>query len=743
MTNTQQSDANKKVRVPVTRVPRGASRRVSTPTVLQMEAVECGAASLAMILAHYGLWVPLEELRITCGVSRDGAKAAKILKAARSYGLEAKGLKLELEEVFKQPTPFIAFWNFNHFVVVEGFRGRYVFINDPASGPRSVLLSDFRKSFTGVILHLSPGADFKPGGEKPSALKRLIPRLAHSKSSVGYVIAVSLLLIIPGLVLPAVLKAFTDEVLIRGFSTWLMPLIVGLILAGILNSALTYLQQTNLLKLQTKLGVTMASEFFWHVLRVPVVFYTQRYVGDVASRVQTCHRLASLLAGPLPTTIVHLFTAIFFTAIMFLYSVKLTIVVIALTLLNVIILKLVHKKNQDLNAVSLNQVAQLMGASMAGLQAMETLKSTGTENDFFQTWSGYQTNTVNTNQRLGYLGTLMGSAPGLINQLTTTSVLGVGALLIMDGQLTIGGLVAFQALMSHFTTPVQSLVSFAGQMQQIAGDINLIQDVQEYEIDPSLVSDDFLVDDEDNKVPSGMLSGSIELRDVSFGYDPLEPPLIEGFSIALKPGQRVAFVGGSGSGKSTISKLILGLYQPTSGEILFDSLPVKNIPRSIFTSSVASVDQDIFMFSGTIFQNLTLWNDMISQVDVVAAAKDACIHDVISSRGSGYHGDISEQGANFSGGQKQRLEIARALVRNPTVLVLDEATSALDPTTEKQIDDAIRRRGCTCVIVAHRLSTIRDCDEIVVLDRGKVVERGNHKELMSLDGRYAQLVAIQ
>jgi NHLM bacteriocin system ABC transporter peptidase/ATP-binding protein len=728
---------------PPKRVPRGASRRVRTPTVLQMEAVECGAASLAMILAHYGRWVPLEELRVACGVSRDGAKASKVVKAARAYGLDAKGLKLDLAEAFQTPTPYVAYWGFNHFVVVEGFAGTHAYINDPASGPRKVGLEEFSQSFTGVGLTFRPGPGFERGGHRMSVLKSMIPRLANSRAAVGYLIAASLILIVPGLVLPAALKTFVDEVLIRGFDTWIFPLILGLLLAGLANAALTYLQQRNLLKLQVKLGIAIAAEFFWHVLRVPVVFYSQRYVGDVADRVQSCHRLAALLAGPLPTNVVHLVSAVFFAGVMFLYSVPLTIAVLLLTALNVVVLQLVKRQREDLNAVMQNQSAQLAGASMAGLQAIETLKSTGTENDFFQTWAGYQANTVNTNQRLGRVSNLLSAAPGLLGHLTTALVLGGGALLIMRGELTIGGLVAFQALMSHFTEPVQGLVSFAGQAQQIRGDLNRLNDVLRYRRDPLLDADDTVGSQAEAAPKAERLTGRVELRKVAFGYDRLEPPLIEDFDLTLDPGRRVALVGGSGSGKSTLGRLILGLYQPTAGEILYDGQPIGQIPRSVFTASVAAVDQDIFLFAGTVMENLTLWDPTIPRHDAVAAAKDACIHDIVAARPGGYESRVAERGANFSGGQRQRLEIARALVRNPSVLLLDEATSALDPTTEKIIDDNLRRRGCTCVIVAHRLSTVRDCDEIVVLDGGQVVERGTHGELMAAKGRYAQLVAMQ
>ncbi len=723
-------------------------RRVRTPTLLQMEAVECGAAALGILLGYYGRIVPLEELRVACGVSRNGAKASKVVTAARSYGMEAKGLKLELEEAKAEPTPYIAFWGFNHFVVVEGFSTKYAFINDPSSGPRKISLKEFSEKFTGVVLAIKPGPDFRKGGYRHSLFKTLGARIANSLPAVSYLMVASLLLVVPGLLLSIFLKTFIDDVLVLGFNDWILPLLIGVVLAAILSSGLTYLQQRTLLLLQTKLAITTAGEFFWHVLRVPVVFYAQRYVGDIADRVQSCHRLAALLSGPLPTNAINCLTVVFFAVAMSIYSVPLTAVAVALTLLNVLVLRLVSRRRKDLNNVALNQMAMLSGASMAGLQSIETLKSTGTENDFFSTWSGYQANAVNTSQQLGAISTLLSSAPSLIGQLTTAAVLGGGAWLVIYGDLTIGGLVAFQILLGLFAAPVQGLVSFGSQIQEIQGDLTRLDDVLRYQQDPMLASEDMAPPDAADKTtapPTSIhkLTGYVELKEISFGYDPLEKPLIESFSLTLAPGKRVAFVGGSGSGKSTLGRLILGLYQPMGGEVLYDGRHIMEIPRSAFTASVASVDQDIFMFEGTIAENLTLWDPTISRDEILTAAKDACIHDAIAARPGGYDSPMAEMGANFSGGQRQRLEIARALVRNPSILVLDEATSALDAATEKTIDDNLRRRGCTCIIVAHRLSTIRDCEEIIVLDEGKVIERGTHDELMAAKGRYAELAAMQ
>lgn len=715
---------------------RGKAWRVRTPTVLQMEAVECGAAALGIILEYYGRIATLEELRVACSVSRDGAKAGNIVKAGRVYGLESTGRRLEVEEALAIDEPFIVFWNFNHFVVVEGVRGDKIYINDPASGPRPITKKEFSSAFTGVCLTFKPGPTFEKGGKKRSLTHALLSRLRGSRSAVSYIMVVSLLLVLPGIVQPTILKTFVDEILTRGFVDWLLPLILGLVLSAIMTGALTWLQQRYLLLVQTKLSISLAAGFFWHVLTVPISFYNQRYVGDVASRVQSCHTLANLLAGPLPTTVIHCLMILVFGFVMLLFSWQLTLLTFFLSFGNIVALKLAQRRRKNLNNVLLNESAKSQGASMAGLQAIETLKASGTEGEFFSIWSGYQTKSVNTSQRLSETSALLDGAPGLLDSLLTALVLGGGALLIMNGELTIGGLVAYQALMGYITGPIKNLVGFGSQLQEIEGDLNRLDDVLRYPNDPLLTT-------KKSANVDAKLSGHVELKDVSFGYSPLDPPLIDGFSLKLEPGMRVALVGGSGSGKSSLAKLIVGIEQPLSGEVLFDGVPLAEVPRGVMARSMAWVDQESRLFEGSITDNITMWDTTIPEHEVVRAAKDAQIHDVIASRPGGYSSPMAEVGANFSGGQRQRIEIARSLASAPSILVLDEATSALDPMTEVQIDRALRMRGCTCIIIAHRLSTVRDADEIIVLSRGKVVERGRHDELMALAGTYAGLVASQ
>ena len=727
------------------------ARRVKTPTVLQMEAVECGAASLAAVLAYFGRIVPLEELREACGVSRDGSKASNMLKAARRYGLVARGYKREPGSLRHVAGPMIVHWNFNHFVVLEGFRKGRVYLNDPAAGPSIVSADEFDEAFTGVVLTFEPGPQFTKGGSKRSLITALKNRLAGSTSAVLFVVLAGLALVLPGLVIPTFAKVYIDEVLVGGARSWTRPLLLMMGLAVVVVAALTWLQQSHLLRLETKLSASTSGRFFWHILRLPVKFYTQRFGGEIGSRVAINDRVARMLSAELATTMLSCAMVVFYALLMVQYDILLTLIGVAIAATNIAALRFVSRRRKDANQRLLQERGKLLGVAMGGLQTIETLKACGAESDFFTRWSGYHAKTTNAEQQLGLYSQVLAVVPPLLMGINTALILGVGALRIMDGHMSMGMLVAFQTLMLSFVKPVNDLVGLGGKYQEVEGDMNRIDDVLLYDTEqPSDIrgEHDLIEPSEPPRTTHtcgtvlvrGKLEGFLELNSVTFGYSPLESPLIDGFSLSLSPGTRVALVGGSGSGKSTVAKLVCGLYEPWSGEVTFDGQTRGRIPPARLNSSFAFVDQNIFLFEGTIHENLTLWDDTIPEFDVIRAAKDAAIHDVIAARTGGYAGKIEEGGRNFSGGQRQRLEIARALAGNPSLLVLDEATSALDPATERIIDDHLRRRACTTLIVAHRLSTIRDADEIIVLERGKVAQRGTHDDLSSQSGLYARLI---
>jgi NHLM bacteriocin system ABC transporter peptidase/ATP-binding protein len=717
-------------------LPRPPSRRVRTPTVIQMEAVECGAAALAIVLAHYRRIVPLEELRVECGVSRDGSKASNVLKAARKYGFEAKGFRYELENVFEAKYPCILFWNFNHFVVLEGFRRGKACINDPAMGPRVVSMEDFDGSFSGVCLTLEPGAGFEPGGSKPSLAAALARRLRGSRTALAFIVLAGLFLVVPGLVVPTFARVFIDEFLVAGRGEIVRPLLIGMALTALAQMVLTRLQQRALLRLETKIALATSSRFFAHILRLPITYFSQRHAGEISSRVMINDKVARLLSGELATTTINSLLVVFYAGLMLLYDVTLTMVCVAIALFNLLAMRLVSRRRMDVSRRLIQEEGKLIGTAMGGLQMIETLKATGAEDEFFSRWAGYQAKALRAQQELGGLSSWVGAVPPLVTSVSTAVILLMGGARVMDGELTVGMLVAFMFLMVAFSQPLGQLVAFGGKVQELEADMNRLDDVFNYPQDARY----FETDDDARSRGMVKLSGRVELRGVTFGYSPLEPPLIEGFDLSIAPGQRVALVGGSGSGKSTVARLITGLYQPWGGEILFDDIERDKIPSALFTNSVAVVDQDIFMFEGSIRENLSMWDSTIPDRSITRACKDAEIVEVIENRDGAFQAQVDEAGTNFSGGQRQRLEIARALVGDPTVLILDEATSALDPLTEELIDDGLRRRGCTCIVVAHRLSTIRDADEILVMEKGRIVQRGTHDQLKLEDGPYSRLI---
>jgi len=716
------------------------NQRVRTPTLLQMETTEDGAAALGIILGYHGRVVPLDELRRACGVSRNGIKTEYLLKAGETYGLVSTQHNKEIEALHHLPLPMIVFLNFNHYVVFEGIRRNQVHLNDPEVGHKIVSMDEFDQSFTGMVLTFEPGAAFHKGGVSSSMLRGLASRLGGFRMALTYVILAGLFLVVPGIAIPVFSKVFVDQILVQNMQNWLIPLLFGMGLTAVLRTVLTWFQKACLLRMETKLSLLHSAQFFQHVFRLPIDFFSQRFGGEVVSRVQINDRVAQLLSGELAANMLNAVMIVFYAVLMFHYDVLLTSIGMGIVTFNLILLRYYSRRRIDLVQKILQGQAKSLGTAMSGLQMIETLKASGSESDFFAHWAGYQAQVKDAEQELGVSSQMLTSIPSLLSALNTVAILGLGSLQVMAGELSMGGLIAFQSLMASFVGPINQVVNLGGQLQELRGHMTRLDDVLKYPQDHRFTATKTI----EQTRPSGgvKLSGQLDMIDITFGYSRLEPPLIENFSLTIKPGQRVALVGRSGSGKSTIAKLVTGLYQPWSGTILFDDKPQNDWARTLWSSSVAMVDQDIFMFEGSIRENLTLWDDTVPESHLIQAARDARIHEAITQRQGGYDSQVSEGCANFSGGQRQRLELARALVGNPTLLVLDEATSALDPTTEKQIDDNLRRRGCTCLIVAHRLTTIRDCDEIIVLDHGQVVERGTHEDMYQKDGPYAALINL-
>ncbi|MFE6287107.1 NHLP family bacteriocin export ABC transporter peptidase/permease/ATPase subunit [Streptomyces sp. NPDC057877] len=737
MTATTQGTRGRRRAAPPKRsVPKARARTVRTPTVLQMEAVECGAASLAMVLGHYGRHVPLEELRIDCGVSRDGSRASNLLKAARSYGLTAKGMQMDLAALAEVTAPAILFWEFNHYVVYDGMGRRFgrrgVFVNDPGKGRRFVPLEEFDGSFTGVVLTMEPGEDFTGGGRRPGVWGAMPARLRGTAGTLPAAVLASLLLVLVGAAVPALSRTYIDTFLIGGQTSLLGVLFAAMGACVLLTVVLTWLQQANLHHGRIISSTLSSARFLRHLLRLPVTFYAQRSPADLVQRLQSNDAVAETLARDLAAAGVDAVVVVLYALLLYTYDPQLTFVGIGVALLNIVAMRVVVRLRATRTAKLRADSARLTNTAYTGLQLIETMKATGGEDGYFRKWAGQHATTLEEQQRLGVPTAWLGVVAPTLATVNSALILWIGGMRAIEGHISVGLLVAFQALVTRFTAPLTRLNGVASRIQDFAADVARLKDVENFRSDPLY--------DRAGGDSTRRLHGHVELQNITFGYSPLDKPLLTGFDLTVGPGQQVALVGGSGSGKSTVSRLISGLYAPWDGVIRVDGQRLEDIPRGALAASVSFVDQEVFLFEGTVRDNVALWDPSIPDEAVVEALRDAALYDVVARRPGGIHSPVEQDGRNFSGGQRQRLEIARALVRRPSILVLDEVTSALDAETEQVVMDNLRRRGCACVVIAHRLSTVRDSDEIVVLQHGAIVERGRHDELVARGGAYAALV---
>ena len=709
------------------------------PVIMQLEALECGAAALAMVMAYYDKWIPLEQVRSDCGVSRDGSDAKNIYLAAQNYGFKVEAFRRSPEKIrSKGVFPCIIHWNFNHFVVLNGFRGKYAYINDPAKGFVKVTMAEFDRAFTGVTLNITPGADFVPSGKRKSISEFARKRLSGAGAELTFVILTSIISALFGLINPVMSKVFLDRIISGTNPGWLNGFILVLGGLAVLQIAAAWVQTVYSLKINGKMSVIGSSTYMWKVLRMPMVFFSQRMAGDIEQRQETNSEIAGTLINTLAPLVINSFMMVFYLAIMIRYSLLLTAAGISAIILNLIMSQIISEKRMNITRIQMRDSGKLAGTTVAGIEMIETIKSSGAENGFFRRWAGYQASVNTQTVKYARVQQYLGAIPQFIDKVSNYAVLILGVWLCMQGRFTLGGVMAFQGFMNSFLSPAMTLIEAGQMIQEMRTNMERVDDVMEYPSDANVVS---CISSDGQELKK--LSGNVELKNITFGYSKLAEPLIKDFSMTLKTGSRVAFVGVSGCGKSTLSKLISGLYDPWEGEILFDGKRRSEIPRSVMTGSVAVVDQDIILFEDTIANNIRMWDDSIMDFEVILAARDAQLHDDIMQREGGYEYRITSGGRDLSGGQRQRMEIARVLAQDPSILILDEATSALDAKTEYDVINAIKDRGITCIVIAHRLSTIRDCDEIIVLDHGRVAERGTHEELMAKGGVYTELVVSE
>lgn len=721
----------KKIKQPV------KGKAVKVPVIIQLEALECGAACLTMILAYYEKHIPLEQVRGDCGVSRDGSNAKNILKAGRSYGLIGKGYRYEtaaLKE--KGQFPCIIHWNFNHFVVLCGFKNNKAVINDPAKGMVLVDMNTFDKSFTGICLMFEPGEAFEPGGKPKSIWKFAKKKFKGTGAAFALVVITTVITSLIGIITPGFSNVFADRLLSGTNPEWFYPFIFGMGGIVLIQIIVSWISQIYTLKADGKIAVVSNSEYMWHVLRLPVEFFSQRMAGDVISRKSQNASIANTLISVMAPLVIESGMLVFYLFVMLRYSPVLTLIGILSVLLNLLLSGYISGRRMNLSRVMSRDAGKLQGMTIAGVEMMENIKASGAENGFFERWSGTQAAVNSGNVKFTKMNAYLGILPTTLSVLTSAFVFMGSVWLCMKGEWTIGMITAFSGFLTSFMAPANQIISATQMFQEMRTSMERIEDVMEYPVDV-----DYSKGEMNPEGGFDKLTGKIELKNITFGYSRLSEPLLKDFSMTLEPGHSVAFVGSSGCGKSTLAKLISGLYKPWSGEILFDGKPIYEINRNVLTGSLAVVDQDIILFEDTIAENIRMWDKSIEDFEVIMAARDAQLHEDIMKREGGYQYKLTEGGRNFSGGQRQRMEIARVLAQDPTIIIMDEATSALDAKTEFNVVKSIKDRGITNIVVAHRLSTIRDCDEIIVLDHGSVVERGTHEELYAKGGAYLELVS--